>query len=178
MSTIDIILLVPLIFGAYQGFKKGFLLEVIAILAFVLAIVGGFKLLHIGMDMLNDNFNISGKLLPYIAFVIIFLAIILGINLLGKALKKIIDLTLLGTVDNLAGLVVSVFKWAFGLSIILWLTDSFGVALPEKWTEDALLYPLILPLAPKVVDLLSGFMPFAHDLFDMIKELLQGDTAS
>lgn len=168
----------PLIFGAYQGFKKGFLLEVIAILAFVLAIVGGFKLLHIGMDMLNDNFNISGKLLPYIAFVIIFLAIILGINLLGKALKKIIDLTLLGTVDNLAGLIVSVFKWAFGLSIILWLTDSFGVALPEKWAEDALLYPLILPLAPKVVDLLSGFMPFAHDLFDMIKELLQGDTTS
>lgn len=178
MSTIDIILLVPLIFGAYQGFKKGFLLEVIAILAFVLAIVGGFKLLHIGMDMLNDNFNISGKLLPYIAFVIIFLAIILGINLLGKALKKIIDLTLLGTVDNLAGLIVSVFKWAFGLSIILWLTDSFGVTLPEKWTEDALLYPLILPLAPKVVDQLSGFMPFAHDLFDMIKELLQGDTTS
>lgn len=178
MSTIDIILLVPLVYGAYQGFRKGFLLEVIAILAFILAIVGGFKLLHIGMDLLNDNFNISGKLLPYIAFVVIFLAIILGINLLGKALKKIIDLTLLGTVDNLAGLVVSVLKWAFGLSIILWLTDSFGVALPEGWTEDALLYPIILPLAPRVVELLSGFMPFAHDLFDMIKELLQGDTAS
>lgn len=178
MSTIDIILLIPLAFGAYRGYKKGFLLEVIAILALILAVIGGFKLLHLGMDFLDENFSISGKLLPYIAFVLIFIVILLGMNLLGKALKKIIDLTLLGTVDNLAGMLVSIVKWAFGLSIILWLSDSFGMAPPEKWMDGSLLYPVILPLAPKLVEWFSAIMPFAHDLFDTIKSLLQGDSAA
>lgn len=167
-----------MVFGAYNGFKKGFLLEVIAILALILAIIGGFKLLHLGMDFLDQNFNIRGDLLPYISFVLIFVIVIFGVNLLGKTLKKIIDLTLLGTVDNLAGLMVSVLKWAFGLSVILWLSNAFGIVPPESWTEDAILYPLILPFAPKVVDYFSGLMPFAHDLFDMIKSLLQGDPAA
>jgi len=169
---------VPIAYGAYHGFKKGFLLEVIAILAFILAIIGGFKLLHLGMTFLDETFNLKGDLLPYVAFVIIFIGIILGVNLLGKALKKVIDLTLLGTVDNLAGLLVAILKWAFGLSVILWLTDSFGMELPEKWVENSLLYPVILPLAPQVVEFLSGLMPFAHDLFDVVKSFLQGDSAS
>ncbi|MTI20260.1 CvpA family protein [Fulvivirga sp. RKSG066] len=178
MSTIDIVLLIPLLFGAYKGFKKGFLLEVIAILAFILAIIGGFKLLHLAMDFLDQNFSIQGDLLPYIAFIAIFIAIILGVNLLGKALKRVIDLTLLGTVDNLAGLIISVLKWAFGLSVILWLTDSFGFNLPEEWLDGSLLYPIILPFAPTVVDYFSALIPFAHDLFDMIKSMLQGDSAA
>jgi len=178
LSLIDIVLLVPLAFGAYNGFKKGFLLEVVAIVAFILAVIGGFKLLHLGMDFLDQNFDIRGDLLPYISFVLIFIVIIIGINLLGRGLKKIIDLTLLGAVDKLAGLLLSVLKWAFGLSIILWLTDAFGISLPNDWVEGSLLYPIILPLAPQVVEFLSSFMPFAQDLFDLIKNMLQGDSTA
>jgi len=169
---------VPLAFGAYNGFRKGFLLEIVAIIAFILAIIGGFKLLHLGMDFLDQYFNIRGDLLPYISFILIFIVIIIGINLLGRALKKVIDLTLLGAVDKLAGLLLSVLKWAFGLSVILWLTNTFGISLPDEWIEGAILYPLILPLAPKVVDLFSSFMPFAQDLFDLIKNMLQSDPSA
>lgn len=176
MSTIDIILLIPLAFGAYRGFRKGFVLEVIAILAFILAIIGGFKLLHLGMDFLDRYLEVNGKALPYIAFILIFILIILAVNLLGKVLKKIIDLTLLGVVDNLAGAVLSVVKWAFGLSIVLWLTTSFNIGIPEKWTEGSLLYPYILTFAPHVVGYFSAIVPFAHDLFDVIKQMLSGDT--
>lgn len=178
MNTFDIILLIPLVYGAYRGFRKGFLLEVIAIFAFILAIIGGFKLLHLGMDLLDQYFNISGELLPYAAFIIIFILIILLVNLLGKVLKKVVDMTLLGAVDNLAGAILSVIKWAFGISIILWLTSSFGPAIPEEYTEGSMLYPYILPFAPVVVEYFSAFMPFAHDLFDTIKTMLQGDTTS
>lgn len=178
MSTLDIILLIPLIYGAYRGFRKGFLLEVIAILAFIFAIIGGFKLLHLGMDFLNEYFNISGALLPYVAFILIFILIILLINLLGKLLKKVLDLTLLGAVDNMAGAILSVIKWAFGLSIVLWLSTTFGLYLPEEWTVGSFLYPYILPFAPEAVGFFTGVVPFAHDLFDMIKEMLESDTAT
>lgn len=178
MNTLDIILLIPLIWGAYRGFRKGFLLEVIAILAFILAIIGGFKLLHLGMDLLSEHFNIAGKLLPYIAFIVIFILIILMINLLGKLLKKVVDLTLLGPIDSMAGAVLSVLKWAFGLSVIFWLSSSFGLDLPEEWTVDSVLYPYLLSFAPKAAGYFAAVVPFAHDLFDMIKGMLQNDSAA
>lgn len=178
MSTFDIILIIPIVYGAYRGFKKGFLLEVIAIIAFILAVIGGFKLLHWGMDLLDQYFDISGQVLPYIAFVLIFIGIILLINLLGKALKKIIDLTLLGAVDNIAGALLSAIKWAFGLSVILWLSATFDVGIPEDWERESMLYPYLLPFAPAVVDFFSAIVPFAHDLFDTLKEMLQDDPSS
>lgn len=178
MSTIDIILLVPLLIGAYKGYKKGFFQEVVAILAFILAIVGGFKLLHVGMDLLDEYFSISGEILPYIAFILIFLIIIIGVSLLGKAIKKILDLTLLGTVDNFAGMIVSVLKWTFGLSVLFWLSSSVGIEPSEEMTEGAYIYPVVVGFAPKVVSALSAVLPFATDLFDMIKTFLQGDTSA
>ncbi len=178
MNTLDIILLVVLLFAAYKGFNRGFLLEIIAILAFVLAVLGAFKLLHWGMALLSESFNIHGEILPYLAFLLIFMGIIILVNILGKFLKKIVDMTLLGPVDSIAGAVVSMLKWAFGLSVIFWLSSSFGFTFPESWTGHSLLYPFLLTFAPQIVDLLSGVLPFTDDLFQMIRELLEGDPAT
>lgn len=178
MNTLDIIILAPLLFGAYRGFKKGFVLEIVAIVSFVLAIIGGFKLLHWGMDLLDQYFDISGDLLPYIAFIAIFIGIILLTNLIGKAFKKIIDLTLLGTVDNLAGAILSVIKWAFGISVVLWLTASFGIDFSEEWVEGSVLYEPIVSFAPTIVEYLSAVVPYTNDLFDHIQKLLSGSTSS
>lgn len=178
MNKLDIILLLPLLYGAFKGFQKGFILEVISILAFILALIGGFKLLHWGMALLDQHFDISGDLLPYVAFMVIFIGIIILVNLLGNMIKKVVDMTLLGPVDKLAGALLSVVKWAFGISVLLWLTASFGITFPEDWTADSILYTKMLNFSVYLVEKLSFIVPFAQDLFETIKELLQGDPTS
>jgi membrane protein required for colicin V production len=172
LNTLDIIITVFLLFGAYHGFKKGFLLEIISLLAFVLAIIGGFKLLHTGMELLDRHFDINGNLLPFVAFIAIFILIVVGMNLLGKLLKKVLDLTLLGSVDNIAGLILGALKWAFGISILLWLTSYVGLLLPEKYVDGSLLYGYVEPIAPITVDYISTIFPMANDLFDSIENLI------
>lgn len=68
MKTLDIILLIPLVFGAVLGFRKGLLLEIFGVLAFVLAIIGGFKLMETGMVYLSEYFEDFDQLLPFISF--------------------------------------------------------------------------------------------------------------
>lgn len=150
-------------------------METITILAFVLAIIGGFKLLHIGVAFLNDQFGIHGQLLPYLAFVMIFIGIVLIVNLLGKSLKTVLNMTLLGSVDNIAGAVIAILKWSFGISVIFWLTNSFGMLPPASWTDGSILYPFLITWAPQVVGAFSHVLPFADDLFQMVRELLQND---
>jgi len=178
VNTLDLILLVPLIYGAYNGFKKGFILEVISVIAFILAIMGSFALLQWGMDLLNDYFAINSQLLPYVSFILIFLGIIIIVNLLGKVAKKVVDFVLLGPVDKMAGAIVSLIKWSFGVSIIIWLTDTFGISVLEAWKEDSIIYPYLLTFAPLVVELFSQLLPFAQDLFDSIKDLLAGASST
>lgn len=171
MKTLDIILLVPLIFGAVMGFRKGLLLEIVGILAFVLGIVGGFKLMELGMTYLDDYFEDFDHLLPFISFLVIFLAILLLVNLVGKAVKKVVDMTLLGGVDKFAGAIVGLAKWAIGLSLVLWLTQNFGIVLPGQ-DEDLVLYPYLAELGPNLIRSMSVVLPFAEEMIESIKELI------
>ena len=171
MKTLDIILLVPLIFGAVMGFKKGLLLEIVGILAFVLGIIGGFKLMELGMSYLDEYFEDFDHLLPFISFLVIFLGILLLVNLLGKVVKKGLDMTPLGALDKFAGAIVGIAKWAIGLSIILWLTHHFGIVLPGQ-DEDLVLYPYLTDLGPNLIQSFSVVLPFAEEMIDSIKELV------
>ena len=148
-------------------------MEVVTVLAFVLAIIGGFKLLHSGMAFLNTQFDIHGQLLPYLSFILIFIGIVLIVNLLGKLLKKVLNMTLLGPVDSIAGAIIAMIKWSFGISVLFWLTHSFGLQLPAGWTENSVFYPFLITWAPRVVAYFSSILPFAEDLFQLIRELLQ-----
>ena len=174
MRTIDIILIIILVLGAYRGYTKGLLLEIIAILAFFLAIVGGFKLLHWGVELLNNYIDSFNQLVPVFAFILIFIVIILVVNIIGRILKGLIDLTILGSLDNLGGAILGIFKWAFGLSLIIWITQSIGISLPEEVHSNTYIYPKIAAFAPFVFDYFSDLFPFIEQLFEMIQNLLKG----
>ena len=171
MNTLDIILVIILGVGAISGFRKGFLMEIVSILALIIGIIGSFKLLQVGMEFLRENFDLSGRLLPYLTFIIIFIAIIIVVNLIGKAVKKILDMTLLGSFDSLAGALIGVFKWAFGISVLIWIFNYFQINPVEDYSEDAVIYPIIVSFAPTVVDYISALIPFAKDLFTTVSEV-------
>jgi len=173
LKFLDIILLIPLLWGAYRGYKKGLLLEIVAIFALVLGVIGGFKLLHWGIHTLTNFIGDYHKLIPVLAFILIFISIVILVNILGKALKKVLDYTLLGSLDNFSGALVGLIKWAFGLSIILWLVQLAGIVFPEDATAGTFLFPFMVNLAPMIIAWFALFLPFIQDLMDSIKDLLQ-----
>ena len=177
MNTLDVILLIILLIGAFRGFQKGLFIEVIGIAALVIAVIGGFKLLHTGIAFLNTHFGNFSHLVPYIAFILIFLIILVLINLLGRTIKKALDLTLLGSLDNFAGALLGVLKWGIAVSILLWLTHLVGFRIPEETQQASFIYPYIEPLGPKTIAVISSFIPFTGDLIAAIKDLIEPPSA-
>lgn len=171
MHTLDIILIIVLLLGAYLGFKRGLLMELVGFAALILAILGGFKLLHSGIEILEQHFPNLGNFIPFVAFLIIFIGIIIIINILGRVIKNMLDLTILGTFDSFAGALLGIFKWAFLMSIALWLMDMVHIEIPEKLTGESFLFPYILNFAPKIANYIAAVFPFADNLFDSIREL-------
>ncbi len=172
MSTLDLVLLVPLAIGAYSGFREGFLHELFSIFAFIIGLLAAFKLLHVGVDMLQDNFDLEGAWLPLISFIGIFILVVILTRAVGKVLRKIVHATPLGAVDSIAGALLSVVKWALGLSVVLWILDTFGLSLPQDWTEGSLLFPYLRPMSEWLMGWIAVVIPFANDLFEAMRDEL------
>lgn len=165
MSYIDIGLILFMIFGAFSGYKEGFLMELISLAAILLGILGGFKLMGSAMVLLDQKFNIDESVLPYIAFGLVFILVVILVTLLGRAIKASIDKTFLGRVDQSAGALLGFFKTAFMLSVLLWILHSLQFSFPEKWTQGAWLYPKVSSLAPSVTHWISEYIPVFEDVF-------------
>ncbi|MBT1700049.1 CvpA family protein [Fulvivirgaceae bacterium PWU4] len=165
MSGIDIVICVILLIGAYTGFKEGFLMELFSFLAILLGVLGGFKLMGWAMLMLGDKFNVDQKVLPYVAFAVVFIAIVIAVRLLGNLIKVSIDKTFLGRVDQVAGAILGFFKTAFLLSVILWIVDSLKVDLPLRWTADSWILPKVAGFAPVITGWIGEFFPVFKDVF-------------
>ncbi|NBC56682.1 MAG: CvpA family protein, partial [Bacteroidetes bacterium] len=91
MNLIDIIIGVILILGFYKGFKKGFVLELTALLGLILGVAGAFYLskthgLYIGQWLDWDD-----EYLRITTFLLSFLAIVIIVSLIGKLITKLID---------------------------------------------------------------------------------------
>jgi membrane protein required for colicin V production len=172
LKIIDIILILILLFGAYRGYQKGLLLEILTFLAFIIAIISAFHLLHSGVQWLSDYFS-ETKLLPYISFILIFLLVFTGIFFLSRVLKKIIDYTLLGSFDKYAGALLGTCQIAFAVSMVLWLSHNAHMDLPRSYTNGTFLYPNLVAFAPKIVSWVSYVIPF-QDIFPAVKRTIQG----
>lgn len=165
MTTPDIIIIVLVLFGAYQGYKDGFLMGVATLVALMLGVFIAFKFTGAGMEFLQEKFNADKAFLPYLSFFLIFLAIVVLVTLLGRFLRRSIDKTFLGRIDEAFGSVLGAFKMLFMLSITLWIVDSFKIDLPSGWARDSVVYPFTAHLAPSIAGWLSQFLPFFEEIF-------------
>ncbi len=170
MNVTDIILLLILGFAGYRGYQRGFLVSLLSIVAFLVATILAFFLLDWGVQMLDDLVEGFNGVLPYLAFVLIFIGVAIAINLIGKVLKKAIDLTLLGGFDSVGGGIVGILKWVFGLSLLIWLSQNVGIEVPPDMQKSSLLYSKIEPVAPLVLDSISEYLPFLKSLFQSVAE--------
>ncbi len=173
MNIADLIIIGFLLIGTYKGFKRGLVLEVIGIAAFILAIIGGFKLLHVGMEYISRAYDGLGSLLPFVSFMVIFIIILIAVNALGKMLKKIIDWTPLGALDYVAGAIVGMLKWMLALSIILGVLTSLHLNGYIPFLDESSVALRIVDFGNFVVDEISTVFPSFDDFIKSMKELFE-----
>jgi membrane protein required for colicin V production len=166
LDTIDFILLLPILYGAYSGYQKGVLVEVVGVAAFVVAIILGFKLLGAGMNFISPYIGeqLSQRFMPYLSFTLIFFPTIYLLNRFGWMIRKALRFTVLGTFDSIAGALVGAFTWIFGVSTLLWLIQSINIHSLDNHLKKSLLVPYIQPVAPKIISNISDLIPVGGNL--------------
>ncbi len=149
--------------AAFSGYRKGLIVEVFSFLAFFL---GLFLAMRLSFPVTRYFFEDSPliTLISMVVFFVLFLFLVWGIKLAASWIKTVVNLTLLGWVDNLLGAFASTVKWLFILSVVMWIFESFGIELPLEWTSDSMVYSILQPIGPALYGWLSEYFPIFHDL--------------
>lgn len=148
-------------------------MEIAGFAGFFLALFGGFQLLDSGIKILSGYHQMNNGVLPVIAFVVIFLVILISVHIAGRLLKAAFHITPFGLIDNIFGSILGLIKWAFGISLIIWLLSMLEVALPEEHFQNSLMMPYIARLAPLFMDFIAYVIPYFQELLSSIEMLFK-----
>ncbi|MCX6257111.1 MAG: CvpA family protein [Bacteroidia bacterium] len=169
MNYLDFIFLVPLVWGAYRGFTKGFIISLASVAALLLGIYCAFRLSGFTANIMEKQLHWHPDKVKIIAFAITFIVILVGVHLLAKLLDKLLSSVSLGWLNRILGLFFGVLKYAFLLSVLLVLLakmETRHTLIPAADKEKSYLYKPLSRLFP-------GIFPYfnfnEYQIFDHVK---------
>src|SRR3954470_10671549 len=159
MTALDVFVFLLLIGGAAVGFVRGFVHEVISLLAWVVAIAM-LKLFHTQLwSGLENSFHSSPPAAAVIAFAILFIPSFVLVKLVARALGgRTRRSPVLGPVDRVLGGGFGAVKGLLGATLFFLLanlaTDMvYGPqAVRPEWMTKSRTYPLLNASGRAIVD--------------------------
>ncbi len=146
MNIVDIILLICFIPALIQGFRKGFISQVIAIISIVLGVWLSFKFASSVSVWMAQYIQGSEQILKLISFALILIAVIAGLTVLGKLIEGTFKLVMLGWLNRLLGVAFSLLKAGLVVGLVIMafcsLNNTFGFVNEETLNGSVLFPPL------------------------------------
>ena len=160
MATLDIILLICFIPGIIRGISKGFLEQALSLVGIVLSVWAAFKFSALVCDWLKPYLSLSETTLNVVAFALILVAVCLVVLIVAKLLTKVLEMSMLGWLDKILGLVFALVVNALLLGVFIILFDTlnlkFGFVKPEV-LDGSIVYTTLRDFCYLVFPYLKAF---------------------
>lgn len=146
MNVIDIVILIPLVYLAYKGFRKGLVLEIFTLLALILGIYSSIHFSGFTFNFLDDTLDLSSsqkEYLPLLSYALTFIAVVVGVHFLGKVIEKLISFAALSLVNKALGSFFGLLKGLVVICALLMLFNPINQHLnmvDKNDLNDSLLY--------------------------------------
>lgn len=154
MTLLDIILGAILIFGFFRGLKKGLFVTLASLIGLIGGVYAAVHFSDYAAGHISRWFNWNDQTTNIVAFAVTFIAVVGLVSMAGQFLTKIADLAFLGVLNKLLGGVFSMLTYAFIISVILMMGESWDVTedlIPDEKKEESVIYPKVAALAPLVL---------------------------
>jgi membrane protein required for colicin V production len=175
MNWLDALILVILILSLVMGFINGLIKEVASLAALILGIWGAIKFSSFTAAKLYDYFDMTGRYVGIIAFIITFALIVVIIHFIGILADKVVTAASLGFINRILGIVFGLIKSILIMSVffaVLNAIDAKNSFLPKKTIEESRFYSPISDIAPAIFPIIGegGF----SGGFDRFKKKTEG----
>ena len=156
MGGLDLFLGAVLAFGLWRGVKTGALMQIVGSVGWVLAFVAATALMAPVGEITAASLGVSPRTAPVLGFIVVFGAVVAGLTVAARVLRKTLEAIKLGALDTAAGGAVGALRAAFGLSVTLLATGFAPIPgggplfVSEEARNASVLYDPVEALAPEV----------------------------
>ncbi len=169
---IDLIFAVILIIAIIKGLRKGLVVALFSIVAFIIGLAAAIKLSAVVAVYLQKNVAVSNHWLPFISFIIVFLVVVVLVNLGGKLVEKTFEMAFLGWANRLGGAIFYMILYIIIFSIFLFYAEKINL-LKQDTISNSIAYPYIKPWGPAVINTFGKIIPFFKDSFQQLESFFE-----
>lgn len=165
MSSLDILILIVLIIGAARGFYSGIIRQAAEILGLILSFLLAVQLMGPLGDRVAETTGWAQGVTRGVAFLLIFVAVQIGMYLLARLLERIIGVLRLTIFNRIAGAILGAFKLALFVSVAAIMLALVDV--PDAQSrQGSMLYEPVARLVPETWEFVSDHLPAMKRLSD------------
>lgn len=161
MNVLDIILLLCFVPAIIGGLRRGFIAQVVAIISIILGIWLSFKFSAVLSGWIGQWIEAGEQVLHVISFAVIMILAILALAAVGKLIEATVKIILLGWLNRLLGLIFALLKYALIIGLLLMLFNSLNGQfhmVDKEVLDSSLLYGPLLNMANSVFPYLKALI--------------------
>jgi membrane protein required for colicin V production len=170
---IDILVLIFLALAVIKGLRRGLIVAVFSIFAFIAGIAAAMKLSVVVADYLKDSVNISAKWLPFISFAVVFIGVVLLVRFVASLLESTVEMAMMGWVNRIAGVLLYTILYMFTLSVVLFFVQKVKL-ISDETLAKSITWPWLQPLGPWVINGIGKLIPVFKDMFTELSAFFDG----
>lgn len=162
---IDIITVILFIMAIFKGLRKGLVVAVFSFFAYFIGLAAALKLSALVAGYIGSNVEVSQRWLPFLAFAVVFIIVVLLVRLGARAIEGMMRVLLLGWVNRIGGALLYILIYFFIYSILLFYATQLHL-IKEETIRASVTYNFLEPLAPKALNILGTVLPFFKNMFN------------
>jgi len=170
---LDIMVLALLVLALIKGLKQGLVVAALSFAAVFIGLAAALKLSTWVAGWLGNTVNIAATWLPFLAFIVIMVAVFLAVRILGAVLEQALELSMLGWVNKLGGFILYALLYITVFSVIIFYAEKMQFLKPEAAAASNT-YPYIHFWGPYSVEAFGKIIPFFKDMFTDLTSFFGG----
>jgi membrane protein required for colicin V production len=166
---IDLIFLILVVIALIKGYRKGLVLASFSFVGIFLGLAAAVKFSSMVARWLKEYTHIAFGWLPFLAFLIILIAVWILVRIGSKLIETSLELVMLGWLNRLAGILLYVLLYACIFSVVLFYADQLHL-IKTYMISDSKSYAYIQPIGPKFMALFEKVLPVLKGAFQELSD--------
>ncbi len=169
---LDLIFFMLLLTGIIKGYRKGLIIALFSIIAFIAGIATALKFSALASEKLSVQLPSLGKWLPFFSFMLVFIVVIIAINIGAKMLQKVVETLMLGWINRIGGIVFYVLIYCILFSVFLFYGTQMQL-INQSYIANSQSYSRLYPLAPMIIDGIGDLIPLFKGAFAQLQDFFK-----
>jgi membrane protein required for colicin V production len=170
---LDLLFVIILVLAIVKGYQRGLIVGIFSFVAVIIGLAAAIKRSAVVAGYIGDTIKVSNEWLPVISFAVVFILIVLLIRLGANMIQKSVEISMLGWVNRLGGILLYIAIYGMVYSVVLFYAEQLKLLQPDT-IEKSVTYSYVQPWGPKIINGFASVVPVFKGMFTELESFFDG----